>query len=94
MLDAPSLPRALAVAVISALCTAGCCSTSQRDAVITWPADVPCPSPDIAALYMSEFSDQNGCGASLVSIDDFPVHTKDGCTYLVTTEHCECMEGL
>src|SRR5262249_47272795 len=49
--------------------TAGCCRTNTSTEEIAWPESAPCPPADEAALYMEGFSQPDGCGTSLVSVD-------------------------
>lgn len=63
------------------------CSLSRNagvDACFEWPAEVDCPSEDVAVLYMG--SSMPNCDKGVVSFDRPPEHRGGECCYLITVE--------
>lgn len=77
-----------AAALLTAPGCNGACPVGGFDESFKWPADVACPAPSEAALYMAGFESPGECGISMVSVDGPGQHTKDGCTYPVSAEFC------
>lgn len=94
MLSSPSrttrrpIQRALAsfFLLASVLAVVGCSFTREEgfDACFNWPAEVDCPSEDVAVLYMG--NSMPNCSQGVVSIDKPPEHRNGKCCYLITVE--------
>lgn len=70
----------------SVLAVVGCSSSRDEgfDACFEWPAEVDCPSEDVAVLYMG--SSMPSCAQGVVSFDEPPEHREGKCCYLITVE--------
>lgn len=82
--------------VVSLVASAACTSTSieQQTTCFAWP-EAACPDPRIAPLYLrdedgGDFVERDGCGVSLVTIDEVLPRADDRCCYRVTVERKSC----